>query len=50
MLPIKHSEEIPMTLNLLHRRRILAAALAAPLTGAMQRAFAQSRGWPDRPI
>lgn len=40
-----------MTINLLNRRRrLLAAALAAPLAGAMQRAFAQSKGWPDRPI
>jgi tripartite-type tricarboxylate transporter receptor subunit TctC len=39
-----------MTTNPLHRRRLLAAALAAPLAGALQRAFAQSRGWPDRPI
>jgi len=39
-----------MTMDLLRRRRILAAALAAPLAGAMNRAFAQSRGWPERPI
>jgi tripartite-type tricarboxylate transporter receptor subunit TctC len=39
-----------MTKELLRRRRVLAAALAAPLAGAMQRAFAQSKGWPDRPI
>jgi tripartite-type tricarboxylate transporter receptor subunit TctC len=38
-----------MTKDLL-RRRVLAAALAAPLAGALQRALAQSKGWPDRPI
>jgi tripartite-type tricarboxylate transporter receptor subunit TctC len=39
-----------MDMNLLNRRRVLAAALVAPLAGAMQRVFAQSKGWPDRPI
>ncbi|MFM1990754.1 MAG: hypothetical protein RJA99_3711 [Pseudomonadota bacterium] len=32
------------------RRRVLAASVAAPLAGAMQRAFAQQGGWPDKPI
>ncbi len=39
-----------MSMNLLHRRRLLAAVLSAPLAAAMQRVFAQSKGWPDRPI
>ncbi len=39
-----------MTMDPIVRRRLLAAALTLPLAGAMQRAFAQSKGWPERPV